>query len=54
MNPDDGPTLEEACLWADLAEVAEERDEALRLLTEARAEISRLTSLLTDRHALAA
>lgn len=38
----DGPSLEEACLWADLAEVAEERDQARRELAAALAENARL------------
>ena len=56
MNPyADGPSLEEACLWADLAEVAVERDQALRQLAAALAEIERLrTELCTARLILAA
>jgi len=54
MIPDDGPTLEEACLWADLAEVAEERDTARRELTEARAEIRRLCAQVAALTGLAA
>jgi hypothetical protein len=50
----DGPTLEEAALWADLAEVAAERDAALFVLRLLLAENARLQSLLTDAHALAA
>jgi len=46
VTPDDGPTLEEACLWADLAEIAEERAEALRLLAAAQAEIEQLRAQL--------
>lgn len=52
MTGYDGPSLEEACLWADLTEVAEERDQARKLLAEARAEIrslrARITALTTD------
>jgi hypothetical protein len=54
MTYADGPTLEEAALWADLAEIAEERDQARRELAAARAEIAELRALLADRHALAA
>ena len=50
MNPDDGPTLEEACLWADLAEIAEERNQALRELAAAQAEIEQLRAQLAARH----
>ena len=42
MIYNDGPSLEEACLWADLAEVAEERDQARRELAAALAENARL------------
>jgi hypothetical protein len=50
----DGPTLEEASLWADLAEVAAEWDAALFVLRWLLTENARLRSLLADRHALAA
>ena len=46
MNLHDGPSLEEACLWADLAEVAEERDDALRRLAAAQVEIDQLRAQL--------
>ena len=46
MTPYDGATLEEACLWADLAEVAAERDQALRDLAAARAETEQLRAQL--------
>lgn len=49
----DGPSLEELCLLADLAEVAEERDRALAELAAERAETARLRALLTV-HDLAA
>lgn len=54
MTGYDGPSLEEACLWADLAEVAEERDQARAELAEALAENLRLRALLAEQHALAA
>ncbi len=50
----DGPTPEEVSLWADLAEVAEERDRALSELASERAENARLRALLSTRHDLAA
>jgi hypothetical protein len=52
--PYDGPSLEEACLWADLAEVAEERDQARTQLAEARAEIVRLRAQVSALTGLAA
>jgi predicted DNA-binding ribbon-helix-helix protein len=54
MPPDDGPSLEEACLWADLAEIAEERDTARRELAEALAEIRTLRAQLAAPTGLAA
>ena len=51
---DDGPGLEEACLWADLAEVAQERDAARRELAEARAENARLRARVAALTGLAA
>ena len=54
MIPDDGPSLEEACLWADLAEVAAERDQARRELAEARAEIRTLRGQVAALTGLAA
>jgi hypothetical protein len=50
----DGPSLEEACLWADLAEVAEERDIARAKLAKARTEIRKLRAQLAALTALAA
>ena len=46
MTPYDGPSLEEACLYADLAEVAEERDQARAALAAAQAEIEQLRAQL--------
>ena len=46
----DGPSLEEACLWADLAEVAAERDQALRDLAAALAENEQLRAQLAAAH----
>ena len=54
MIHDDGPSLEEACLWADLQEVAAERDTVRRELAEALAENARLRSRLANLTALAA
>jgi hypothetical protein len=51
---DDEPSLEEACLWADLQEVAEERDAARRELAAALAENTRLRAQLAHLTALAA
>jgi hypothetical protein len=39
---DDGPSLEEAALWGDIAEMADELAQANRELDEARATIARL------------
>ena len=50
MNYSDGPSLEEACLWADLQEVAEERDQARRELAAAQAEIEQLRARLAAAH----
>jgi predicted DNA-binding ribbon-helix-helix protein len=50
----DGPTLEEACLWADLTEIAEERDTARRELAAVLAENARLRARVAALTSLAA
>ena len=54
MIYNDGPSLEEACLYADLAEVAEERDQARAQLAEALAENVRLRARVAALTGLAA
>lgn len=53
----DGPSLEEACLWADLAEsgaevraLSAERDQLTADLAAARAEIDQLRAQLATAH----
>lgn len=50
MIYNDGPSLEEACLWDDLTEVAAERDQARRELAAALAENDLLRAQVAAAH----